>query len=72
MFLVTLPRFCFRKKASKTLDFQISLPLKEPLMATFSETCAPTSTKYVYEIYMTIPNLSETLQLFGRTPPFLH
>ena len=48
------------------------LPLKEPLMATFSETCALTSTKYVYEIDMTIPNLSEALQFFGCTPPFLH
>ena len=50
----------------------MSLPLKETLMATFSETCALTSTKYVYEIDMTIPNLSEALQFFGCTPPFLH
>ena len=49
MFLVALLHFCFRKKALKALSFWIFLSQKEPLEATFSETCALTSRKYVAE-----------------------
>ena len=38
------------------------LPLTDPLMATFSETRAPSSRKYIAEQGVLIPNLSETLQ----------
>ena len=46
--LFTLLCFCFRKQP-KNLSFQSFLPLIDPLLATFSETCAPTSRKYVAE-----------------------
>ena len=49
MFLVALLHFCFRKKALKALSFWIFLSQKEPLEATFSETCALTSRNYVAE-----------------------
>ena len=39
------------------------LPLKEPLLATFSETCALISRTNVAEKGVIIPNLSETLRL---------
>ena len=45
-FLVALLSFCFRKQP-KNLNFQSFLPLTSPLVATFSETCAPISRKYV-------------------------
>ena len=38
------------------------LPLTDSLMATFSETRAPSSRKYTAEQGVLIPNLSETLQ----------
>ena len=41
------PPFCFRILSSKMLIFEICLPLKEPLVVTFGETCAHTSRKYV-------------------------
>ena len=43
--------------------FQVFLLLKEPLVATLNETCAPTSRANVAEKVMIIPNLSETLRL---------
>ena len=43
--------------------FQVYLPLKEPLVATLSETFALTAITNVAEKGMTIPNLSETLRL---------
>ena len=46
------------------LNFWIFLPVKKPLVATSSETCAPTSRKYVAEQDMLMPNLSETDQSF--------
>ena len=64
MFLVTLLRFFFRRKAFKMANFQISLLLKEPLVAAFSETCALTSRNNVFERGISIPNLSEKLQFF--------
>ena len=48
MFLVALLRFYFKRKALKVLNFRIALSQKEPLVATFSETCALTSRKYVF------------------------
>ena len=41
--------------------FQFFLPLKEPVVATLSETIALTSRTNVAEKDMTISNLSETL-----------
>ena len=35
------------EKQTKNLIFQIFLPLRDPLMATFNKTRAPTSRKYV-------------------------
>ena len=64
MFLVTFLRFCFRKKALKVLNFQIFLSKKEPLVATFSETCALTSRKQIIEPGIIIPNWLENLQRF--------
>ena len=53
------------------LNFWIFLPLKELLVATFGETCALTSKKCVFEQGISIPNVLEKIQFFGRTPPFL-
>ena len=44
-------------------SFQDFLSLKEPLVATLSETCAVTSRTNVAGQGMTIPNLLETLRL---------
>ena len=46
-FAAALLRFCIRKLALKVVNFRISLPLKEPSVAISSETCAPTSRKYL-------------------------
>ena len=46
------------------LNFQTFLPIKETLVATSSETCAPTSIKYVPEKGILMPNLSESNQYF--------
>ena len=64
MFLVALSRFFFRKKALNVLNFWIFLSQKEHLMATFNETCALTSRKYISEPGMSIPNLLEKLHFF--------
>ena len=64
-------RFCFRKKALTMLNFWIFLPLKETLVAPFSETCALSSGKYVSEPGNSIPDLTEKLRVFGRSAPFL-
>ena len=42
-----VPSFCFGIIASKVLMFEVRLPLKEPLVATFGEKHALTSNKYV-------------------------
>ena len=64
IFLFALLHFCFGKKALKMLNFQTFLPLKEPLVATFCETCALTSRKCAFEPGISIPNLLEKLQFF--------
>ena len=58
MFLVALLRFCFRKKVSKMLNFQISD------FQIFCESCSVTSRKYVSETDMSISNLLEKLKYF--------
>ena len=58
-----LHRFCSRKIALKMQIFQVFLPLKEPLVAPLSETCALISRTNVAEKGMTNRNLSETLRL---------
>ena len=44
------------EKQPKNLIFQIFLPLRDPLMATFSKTRAPTSRKHVVEQGIAMPN----------------
>ena len=51
-FLVALLRFCFRRQP-KNLSF---LPLIDPLMASFNETRAPTSGKYITQQCIVMPN----------------
>ena len=63
--MVTLLRFGFKKIASKMLIFQGFLRPKKPLVATFSETCAPSSKTNVAEQGTDVPNWSETLTFFG-------
>ena len=63
-FLVALLNFCFRIIALKMLNFRTFLPLKNFLAATFNETRAPTSRKYVAEQGMMMLNLLRTLQSF--------
>ena len=62
-FLVTLFRFCFRKITSK-YKFSMFLPLRDTLVATFNETRAPTSRKYVAEQGIVMPNWSKRCQTF--------
>ena len=57
-FLVALLRFCLSRQN------KIFLPLIDPLVATFSETCVPTSRKYVAEQGMLMPNWSKIFQNF--------
>ena len=53
------------EKWSKYLDFQsFFLPLIDLLVATFNETRAPTSRKYVSEQAIVMPNWSKTFQTF--------
>ena len=58
------------EKQPEKLNFQSFLFLKDPLEATFNETRAPTSRKYVSEQGIVIPNWSKAFQIFGWTPPF--
>ena len=48
----------------KMLNYQICLPLTERLVAIFSETCALTLTKCIFELGISIPNLLEKPQVF--------
>ena len=48
------------EKWPKYLNFQSFLTLKDILVATFNETRAPTSIKYVAEQGIIMPNLSDT------------
>ena len=54
-FLVTLLQFCFRKSTYKS-KFSVFLPLRDPLVATFDTTRAPTSRKYVAEQSIVMPD----------------
>ena len=54
-FLVALLRFSFGKAIQKSKFFSF-LPRTDPLVSTFSETCAPTSKKYVSEQGIVMPN----------------
>ena len=62
-FLVALLRFCFRKTACKA-QFSVFLALRNPLVASFSETHTPTSRKYVVEQGLPTPIWSKTSQTF--------
>ena len=57
--MVALIRFYF-KKQPKNLNFYSFLPLIDPLLATFNETRAPTSKKYVTEQGIVMQNWSKT------------
>ena len=69
-----LPRNIVMLNWSKTLQTfwlhffskfsEILLPLGDPLVATFNETRAPTSRKYVVEQVMVMPNWSKTFGIF--------
>ena len=67
-FLVALLHFCFRKTTVKSKFSDFFLPLRHPLVATFSETCAPTFWKYVSYQGIIMPNLSEKLQFWWLHP----
>ena len=63
--LTEILKFFFRNRkiASKMLNFQRFLSRKEALGATFNETCALTSIKYVAEQGINVPNLLEIYKL---------
>ena len=44
------------EKRPKKLNFQSFLPVRDPLVATFNETRAPTSRKYLAEQCIVMPN----------------
>ena len=52
------------------LIFEILLPLKEPLVATFGEKCALTSRKYIVVQAMNLQNHPKITNYFGYTSPF--
>ena len=52
------------ERLPKNLNFHSVLPLIEPLVATFSETCAPTSRQYVAEEGIVMPNWLKKFQAF--------
>ena len=58
-------------KLPRNAKFSDFLPLEELLVATFSKSCALTSRKYLSKPDISISNLSDKLNFFGRTPPFL-
>ena len=62
-FLITLFCFCFRKTnlKSKISEFLTS---RDPFVASFNKTRAPTSRKYVAQQGKVMPNWSETFQTF--------
>ena len=53
------------------LIFEIRLPLKEPLVATFDDTRALTSRKSEVVQDMSIPKSKQNINFFGHTPPSL-
>ena len=54
----------FALESNLKSKFSELLPLIDPLLVTFSETCAPTSRKYVAEKGLMMPNLWQTRQSF--------
>ena len=52
------------------LIFEIFLPLKEPLVATFGEKCTLTSRKYIVVQAMNLQNRPKNTNYFGYTSPF--
>ena len=59
------------EKQPKNLNFQTFLPLRDPLEATFKETRAPTSRKYIAEQGIVISSLLKTFQTFRSHPSIL-
>ena len=57
------------EKQSKKVNFHSFLPLRDPLVATFNETCAPTSKKYVAKQDILMTNGSKPLQSFWFHSP---
>ena len=55
-FLVTYLHFCFRKTTKNSKFSEFFLPLIDPLDATFNETPAPTSGKYIAELAIVMSN----------------
>ena len=70
-FILGAPLLFCLKKAIKILNFQISLPLKDPLVATVSETCPLTSRKYVFEPAISSQSLLEKSRFFWSHLLFL-
>ena len=70
-FILGAPLLFCLKKAIKILNFQISLPLKDPLVATVSETCPLTSRKYVFEPGISSQSLLEKSRFFWSHLLFL-
>ena len=68
--MVAILRFSFRKTIYKSKSSEFFLPLINPLMATFNETCASTSRKYVAEKGLMMPNLWQTRQSFSLHSSF--
>ena len=52
------------EKQPRNINFQSFLSLIDPLLATFNETRASTSRKYVCEEGIVMPNLSKMFQTF--------
>ena len=46
------------------------LPQRDPLLTTFSETCSPTSRKYVAQQGIVLPNRSKIIQTFWSLSSF--
>ena len=55
-FFGRFPPYFSLEKQPKKVNFQKCLPLRDPLVATFNETCAPTSRKYVAGQSIVMPN----------------
>ena len=63
-FLVELLGFCFIKTTWKAKFSEFFLPVRNHLVASFNETRAPTSRKYVVEQGLLTPNWSKAFQTF--------
>ena len=62
--LSALLRFCFTKKVLKILNFRTFLPVKEPSLATLSETRALSSGKNVVKQDLNISDLPQTFKIY--------